>query len=96
MDDGAKIGVGTACNPGSKVWFTLANGIVTEVYYPRLDTANTRDLQFLITDGKSFFHEEQQGKAIGTALRSSTRSSSTLTSRSASSFSSSLRSSTRS
>ncbi len=57
---GAKVGIGTACNPRSRVWFTLARGIVTEVYYPRLDTANTRDLQLLITDGKSFVHEEQR------------------------------------
>jgi glucoamylase len=57
---GAKVGVGTACNPRSRIWFTLAHGIVTEVYYPRLDTANTRDLQFLITDGRSFAHEERR------------------------------------
>lgn len=57
---GAKVGVGTACNSTSKVWFTLAEGIVTEVYYPRIDIANTRDLQFLITDGKAFFHEEKR------------------------------------
>lgn len=57
---GAKVGIGTAWNSISKVWFTLAKGIITEVYYPRLDTANTRDLQFLITDGKSFFHEKRR------------------------------------
>ena len=57
---GAKEGVGTACTPRSKVWFTLARGIITEVYYPRVDSANTRDLQFLITDGRTFFHEEQR------------------------------------
>ncbi|MBI3973470.1 MAG: glucan 1,4-alpha-glucosidase [Chloroflexi bacterium] len=57
---GAKEGVGTACSGDSRVWFTLANGIVTEVYYPRVDVANTRDLQFLVTDGRTFFHEEQR------------------------------------
>lgn len=57
---GAKEGVGTSCTPRSKVWFTLARGIVTEVYSPRVDIANTRDLQFLITDGRTFFHEEQR------------------------------------
>jgi len=39
-----KNGVGTAYSPRSRVWFTLARGIVTEVYYPRVDVANTRDL----------------------------------------------------
>jgi len=51
-----KQGVGTAYDRMSRVWFTLARGIVTEVYYPRLDTANLRDLQFLISDGQTFFH----------------------------------------
>jgi glucoamylase len=55
-----KQGVGTACSEQSKVWFTIANGIVTEVYYPTIDTANTKDIQFLITDGVSFFEEERR------------------------------------
>ncbi|MBI3979415.1 MAG: glucan 1,4-alpha-glucosidase [Chloroflexi bacterium] len=57
---GAKIGVGTAVGGRSKVWFTLARGIVTEVYYPRVDVANLRDLQLLVSDGRTFFHEEQR------------------------------------
>lgn len=48
-----KIGVGTARNSYSKVWFTLADGIVTEVYYPTLDRANVRGLQFIIFDGEN-------------------------------------------
>ena len=55
-----KQGVGTACSEQSKVWFTIANGIVTEVYYPTIDTANTKDIQFLVTDGVSFFEEERR------------------------------------
>lgn len=55
-----KTGVGTAWSERSRVWFTLARGIVTEVYYPRVDVANVRDLQFLITDGETFVHEEQR------------------------------------
>jgi len=55
-----KAGLGTALSAGSRVWFTLARGIVTEVYYPRVDTANTRDLQWLITDRRTFVHEEQR------------------------------------
>lgn len=54
-----KVGVGTAYSSRSKVWFTLARGIVTESYYPRVDIPNLRDLQFLITDGQTFVHEEQ-------------------------------------
>jgi glucoamylase len=56
----AKDGLGTAYNTSSRLWFTLSHGIVNEVYYPHVDTPNTRDLQFLITDGETFCHEERR------------------------------------
>jgi glucoamylase len=56
----AKTGVGTALNQHSKVWFTLSHGILNEVYFPRVDQACTRDLGFLVTDGRSFFSEEKR------------------------------------
>jgi glucoamylase len=56
----AKDGIGTAYHTSSRLWFTLSHGIVNEVYYPHVDMPNTRDLQFLITDGKTFFHEERR------------------------------------
>lgn len=56
----SKDGVGTAYSTSSRVWFTIWNGIVTEVYYPTVDKPQIRDLQYLISDGKSFFHEEQR------------------------------------
>ena len=57
---GDKDGVGTAYAASSRIWFTLWNGIITEVYYPTVDHPQIRDLQFLITDGKTFFHEEKR------------------------------------
>lgn len=57
---GGKDGVGTAYAASSRIWFTLWNGILTEVYYPTVDRPQLRDLQYLITDGKSFFHEEKR------------------------------------
>ena len=54
-----KIGVGTALGSGSDVHFTLRRGIVTEVFYPDVDIAAIRDLELLVTDGDSFFSEEQ-------------------------------------
>lgn len=57
---GNKNGVGSAYSASSKIWFTLFGGIVTEVYYPTVDRPQIRDLQFLITDGKTFFHEEKR------------------------------------
>ena len=45
----AKSGVGTAFDGRSLVWFTISHGIVDEVYYPRVDQANTRDFGLLVT-----------------------------------------------
>jgi glucoamylase len=56
----AKDGVGTAYATSSNVWFTLSHGIVNEIYFPHVDLPNTRDLQFLITDGETFCHEEKR------------------------------------
>ena len=57
---GDKDGIGTAYNSSSRVWFTVWHGIVTETYYPTVDHPQIRDLQFLITDGSTFFHEEKR------------------------------------
>src|SRR5437763_12711818 len=56
----AKEGVGTADHTSCRVWFTLSNGIVNEIYYPHVDKPNTRDFQFLISDGETFCHEEKR------------------------------------
>jgi len=58
----AKSGVGTALDGRSHVWFTISHGIIDEVYYPRVDQANTRDLGLLVSaDG--FFSEEKRDAA---------------------------------
>lgn len=56
----AKSGVGTSTSAQSPVWFTLSHGIVNEVYYPRLDQANIRDLGLIVTNGRDFFSEEKR------------------------------------
>ena len=56
--NGNKQGVGTATAPISKVWFTLGDGVLTEVYYPTVDKANLRLLEFIVTDGARFFERE--------------------------------------
>ena len=55
-----KDGVGTAYSTSSNIWFTIWNGVVTEIYHPTVDSPQVRDLQYLISDGKSFFHEEKR------------------------------------
>ena len=52
---GSKEAVGTATSAHSHVWFTLEGGILTEVYYPRLDTADVRTLEFAVSDGKKIW-----------------------------------------
>ncbi|MGN6603033.1 MAG: glycoside hydrolase family 15 protein [Ginsengibacter sp.] len=56
----AKSGVGKAFTESSKVIFTLSNGIIDEIYYPREDNACTKDIQFIVTDGKDFFSTEKE------------------------------------
>ncbi len=57
---GDKDGVGTAYSGSSRLWFTVWNGIVTELYYPTVDRPQIRDLQFLISDGETFLHQESR------------------------------------
>ena len=51
--------MGTAYSALSRVWFTVSKGILNEVYYPTIDRPQIRDLQYLITDGETFFHDER-------------------------------------
>src|SRR4051812_5575520 len=46
--------VGTARNTTSKVWFTVADGVLSDVYFPTNDNTNNETLQYVVTDGKSF------------------------------------------
>src|SRR5438105_4378096 len=64
----AKSGVGPAFHGRSLVWFTISHGILEEVYYPRVDQANTRDLGLVVTDAGApndvpFFSEEKRDAA---------------------------------
>ena len=48
--------VGTAIG-SSRLWFTLGRGIVNEVYYPRVDIPQIRDLGFIVADDAGFWVE---------------------------------------
>ena len=52
----AKEMVGCSLGP-SRVWFTIGGGIINEVYYPRVDLPQIRDLGFLVGDGAGFWVE---------------------------------------
>ena len=46
--------LGTARNTTSKVWYTVANGVLSDVYYPTVDNTNVETLQYIVTDGATF------------------------------------------
>ena len=46
--------VGTARNRESKIWYTVANGILSDVYAPTVDATDVETMQYLVTDGSSF------------------------------------------
>ena len=52
-----KNGFGTSTTLASKVWFTLANGVMTEVFYPTLDLPRVRTLQFKVVTGAKIENE---------------------------------------
>jgi glucoamylase len=66
---GDKDGFGTArTETGSKVWYTLNNGALTEVFYPRIDTPSIRDMQLVVSDGKTFADREDEDTVQRVAL----------------------------
>ena len=46
--------LGTARNTTSKVWYTVAGGVLSDVYEPTIDNTNISTLQYVVTDGSSF------------------------------------------
>lgn len=56
---GDKDALGTSATTTSKVWYTVGNGITTEVFYPRADVPNMQDMQYVVTDGSSFVDLER-------------------------------------
>ncbi|QNK80393.1 glucan 1,4-alpha-glucosidase [Nakamurella sp. PAMC28650] len=46
--------LGTARNATSKIWYTIAGGVLSDVYAPTIDATNVQTMQFLVSDGSSF------------------------------------------
>src|ERR1700761_7657188 len=55
---GAKTMVGAAVRPESRIWYTINNGTLAEVYFPDVDQANTRSVRFVVTGEDGFFSDE--------------------------------------
>ena len=56
---GNKLALGTSATTTSKIWFTVAKGITSEVFYPRADVPNVQDMQYVVTDGSTFVDLER-------------------------------------
>ena len=54
FDLGRKDCLGTARNTGSKVWYTVADGVLSDVYEPTIDNTDVSTLQYIVTDGSTF------------------------------------------
>ncbi|MBB5889232.1 glucodextranase DOMON-like domain-containing protein [Kutzneria kofuensis] len=54
FDTGRKDCLGTARNTRSKVWYTVADGVLSDVYSPTIDNTNVGTLQYVVTDGRTF------------------------------------------
>lgn len=60
FDQARKDCVGTSRTTTSKIWFTIADGVLSDVYAPTVDTTNVETMQYLVTDGKTFTDVQQR------------------------------------
>ncbi len=60
--------LGTAADRTSKVWYTVAGGVLSDVYSPTIDNTNVQTMQFVVTDGATF--TDLQSRDTGYTVRS--------------------------
>jgi glucan 1,4-alpha-glucosidase len=60
LDVARKDCFGTARDRTSKVWFTVAGGVLSDVYYPTIESSNVKTVQYVVTDGKTFTDLQQR------------------------------------
>ena len=53
----------------SKVWYTLGDGELENVFYPETDTPDTFGLQYIVTNGSSFADTETAGTTHATTVQ---------------------------
>jgi glucan 1,4-alpha-glucosidase len=60
LDVARKDCFGTARNTTSKVWFTVAGGVLSDVFSPNIEATNVNTVQYIVTDGHSFADLQQR------------------------------------
>ena len=66
--EGDKDGIASATDLRSRVLLTLDDGEMTEVYSPDLGTPSIRDLQLVVSDGRTFAEREREDATHRTEL----------------------------
>ena len=61
-------GFADSLGSASKVWYTLGNGELENVFYPQTDTPSTFGLQYIVTDGSTFTTTETAGTSHAISL----------------------------
>lgn len=57
---GAKTIVGTAVAASSRIWYTINDGSLGEIYFPDVDQANASTIRFVVSDGDRFLSDEMR------------------------------------
>ncbi len=60
LDTARKDCFGTARNTTSKVWFTVADGVLSDVFSPTIEDTNVSTVQYIVTDGRTFADLQQR------------------------------------
>ena len=50
---------GTARDTTSKVWYSVADGVLSDTFSPTIENSNVNTLQYIVTDGRSFADLQQ-------------------------------------
>ncbi len=50
----------TARSSTSKVWFSVADGVLSDTFSPTIETSNVNTVQYVVTDGRSFADLQQR------------------------------------
>jgi glucoamylase len=60
LDEARKDCFGTAMSTASKVWFTIADGVLSDVFSPTIENTNVSTVQYIVTDGRTFADLQQR------------------------------------
>src|ERR1700744_5385761 len=67
LDVARKDCFGTARNTTSKVWFTVAGGVLSDVFSPNIEASNVNTVQYIVTDGHTFADLQQRNMTYSLA-----------------------------